>query len=108
MSPMGKVAPSGRRRFARGAAAVTGGLMVLAAGLGGAIPAAGAVQPASSASAAELTGVSCPALSWCMAVGSYTTAAGVQHALAQVWNGSSWKVIKPPGSTLTGVSCTAT
>jgi hypothetical protein len=103
---MGKIAGNGRRRFALAIAAVSGGLVVLAAGLSGA--AAGAVQPAGSRSAAELAGVSCPASSWCMAVGSYTTAAGAQHALAQTWNGSSWKVLKPPGTALTGVSCTAT
>ena len=82
----------------------------LAAALAAVTPAASAAQPASqqSASAASLTAVSCPAATWCMAVGSYTTRSGGQHALAQIWNGRTWQVRKPPGPSLTSVSCTAT
>jgi hypothetical protein len=92
----------------RGLVTVSGVVTVLAVGLGAAVPAAGAARPASFLGAAELAGVSCPKSSWCMAVGSYTTRSQVQHSLAQIWNGHSWRVIKPPGSALTGVSCTST
>jgi hypothetical protein len=41
-----------------------------------------------------------------MAVGSYTSS-GVQHGLALLWNGTSWRVLKPPGSSLTQLSCSS-
>jgi hypothetical protein len=84
-------------------------LAMLAAGLLGAT-AASAAPPASARfpGSATLTGVSCPASSWCMAVGSYTTRSHVRHPLAQVWNGRTWRVLRPAGRSLAGVSCTAT
>jgi hypothetical protein len=61
----------------------------------------------------ELNGVSCTATS-CIAVGDYVDSSGVDVALAEEWNGSSWHIQptpNPPGvrffSVLTGVSCAA-
>jgi hypothetical protein len=85
--------------LARGVALAATALIALGAG---SPPAS-----ASAASGASLAAVSCPTASWCMAVGSYTTS-GVEHALAQVWNGTSWRILKAPGAALTGLSCTAT
>ncbi len=57
------------------------------------------------ATAASLSAVSCVSSAWCMAVGSYTARPGQSHALAQIWHGTSWQLLKPPGSLLTSVSC---
>ena len=91
-----------RRIRPLGAGLSTAALIVLAAGAG----AASASPP--SPVGASLSSVSCPTASWCMAVGSYTTTSGVQHALAQAWNGTTWQLLKPPGTSLASVSCTAT
>lgn len=79
-------------------------------GLGAPLSAASAAPLAKPASpgTAELTGASCPSSSWCMAVGEYTTEAHAERALAQIWNGVSWRTLTPSGEALTGVSCTAT
>src|SRR5215472_12614108 len=54
---------------------------------------------------ASLASVSCAGSNWCMAVGSYT-AKSKGHALAQVWNGSTWRLVPAvPGSELSSVSC---
>ena len=58
---------------------------------------------------ASLAAVSCPTgqrgSNWCMAVGTYTAKSKV-HALAQVWNGSTWRILRPvPGTQLSSVSC---
>jgi hypothetical protein len=42
-----------------------------------------------------------------MGVGTYVDAHHARHALAQIWNGSTWRVLKPPGGNLYGVSCSA-
>ena len=56
---------------------------------------------------ASLVDVSCQR-SWCMAVGSYVNAAHKSQALAQEWNGTSWKVVSSPlGGQLTSVSCSS-
>jgi hypothetical protein len=61
------------------------------------VPAAGA----SSVSTSNLPGVSCPSVSFCLAVG--TSGAG---PAAQVWNGSTWRAVSVPVSgSLSGVSC---
>jgi hypothetical protein len=81
------------------------------AGLAGSLLFTGAATAAAGtpyAGAASLVSVSCPQTSWCMAVGSYTTRSHVQHSLAEIWNGTSWNVLKPAGASLTGISCTAT
>jgi len=62
----------------------------------------------------QLSWVSCPAPSSCMAVGTYTKASGAGVTLAEQWNGNQWRiqpVPSPPsppgaaGSGLSGVSC---
>ena len=56
---------------------------------------------------ASLSGISCLSASDCVAVGSYTDVLGHQHSSAQLWNGSSWRVLaNVPGTGLAGVSCT--
>jgi hypothetical protein len=57
--------------------------------------------------------VSCAAANSCMAVGGYTKASGAGVALAERWNGTSWRILptpNPPGTTvndLFGVACTS-
>lgn len=61
---------------------------------------------------AELDAVSCTSASRCVAVGDKETK-GKQTVLAELWNGSSWKITptpNPPGrpqSGLSGISCPA-
>ncbi len=58
-----------------------------------------------------LTGVSCLAINFCEAVGSYLTSSGLQQTLAESWNGNVWTPTPPLNqgtgliNTLTGVSC---
>ena len=57
-----------------------------------------------------LSGVSCLGASFCVAVGSYHTAADTEQALAEEWNGHRWRLLHPvsPGTQvnyLTSVSC---
>jgi hypothetical protein len=61
---------------------------------------------------ADLNGVSCASAKSCVAVGSYGNAvSGKVAALAESWNGKTWRVSKPPApagnlaATLEGVSC---
>src|SRR6516162_1712158 len=55
--------------------------------------------------------VSCPAANSCMAVGGYTKASGAAVALAERWNGTSWRILPTPNparatvSFLFGVAC---
>lgn len=73
------------------------------------LPSAGSPVPTTKS---ELSGVSCPASSFCEAVGSYHSGAKV-ISLAFGWNGTAWTrqaVSAPAGSTsadLLQVSCTA-
>jgi hypothetical protein len=65
--------------------------------------------PKGSTSSA-LFGVSCTSPKACTAVGSYRTAAGRTLALAERWNGTTWRiqaVSKPASTELFGVSCSA-
>ena len=62
----------------------------------------------------KLIGVSCSAASACEANGFYTNSAGTNVTLAEVWNGTAWKLqsAQDPApraktSGLTGVSCSA-
>jgi hypothetical protein len=61
-----------------------------------------------------LAAVSCTSKEACMAVGHYTSSAGKELALAELWNGKTWTAQEPPSPkeaeavTLTGVSCTST
>jgi len=65
------------------------------------------------AKAATLYGVSCPSAKACAAVGGYTTRSGVEEALAEEWNGTTWTVVPTPtpggatSTTLAGVSCSS-
>lgn len=57
-----------------------------------------------------LSGVSCLGASFCVAVGSYHTAADTEQALAEEWNGHRWLLLHPvsPGTQvnyLASVSC---
>src|SRR5215470_10346493 len=54
-----------------------------------------------------LTGVSCPAVANCTAVGYYD-AAGSPQAFAEQWNGASWTtLVIPHNGALKAVSCPA-
>ncbi len=91
--------------------ALIAALAALATGLVFAAAAAGAprqpVTAASGVSPTALAAVSCAGPSWCLAVGHYTDRSGRRHALAQIWNGASWRVLSPPGRALRSVSCSA-
>lgn len=89
-------------------------------GVWGTIPASAntgwVIQPTpnpSGATTSLLNGVSCTSASACTAVGAYTSASGYR-ALAERWNGSSWKIQPTPSPAdtedsllLLGVSCTS-
>jgi hypothetical protein len=54
----------------------------------------------------ELTDVSCARSTDCMATGFYfPTVQGNSNALAELWNGKSWRLLTPPGIGLNTVSC---
>src|SRR5579864_6791106 len=106
--------------------------VVVAAGLLAAGPAATAVGAASAptgnvrANAAEprsfpyniaqpptadLAGLSCLSVSFCMAVGGFVTPGGRGRALAQEWNGHAWRILYSASTSQfapSGVSCTST
>jgi DNA-binding beta-propeller fold protein YncE len=97
-------------RVGRAAAGVGAAVAALAmtAGMAGRVSAAPVLPAGRVVTSAVLSGVSCPRPSWCMAVGHYADAGGARHALAQVWDGQSWRVLAdPPGPGLVSVSCTA-
>jgi hypothetical protein len=60
-----------------------------------------------------LNGVACSSSTACIAVGTFTTAAGVRIALIERWNGVRWQIESGPwtlgthGSALSAVSCGA-
>ncbi len=61
----------------------------------------------------HLNGVSCTAVTSCVAVGYYLNASGVAQTLVEIYNGATWSITPSPmvsGSTgdyLNGVSCTS-
>jgi hypothetical protein len=59
----------------------------------------------------KLSGVSCPSIHACMAVGSSTNPSGQTVPLAERWNGTNWVIQSPApldsGDNLTAVSCTS-
>ena len=65
----------------------------------------------SGSSASGLSGVSCSSGGDCVAVGYYDDSSGIQQALAEGWDGSTWSIQTTPvsstGSALSGVSCGA-
>lgn len=58
-----------------------------------------------------LSGISCPTMSFCSAVGDASDVSGVQVTLAETWNGKSWAIQPTPNppaakkSQLVAVSC---
>ncbi len=61
----------------------------------------------SGAQQAELEGVTCQTSTSCQAVGAYVDSLGVQHALAESWNGTSWSlktVADPSGAQDSGLA----
>ncbi|HEX6489408.1 MAG TPA: fibronectin type III domain-containing protein [Candidatus Dormibacteraeota bacterium] len=67
-----------------------------------------AIANPSGAINTELTGISCPTSTMCVAVGDYSTPSGWVD-LAEQWNGSSWAMqsipAPAPDAYLTGVNC---
>ncbi len=67
----------------------------------------------SEAKAGSLYGISCFSTTYCIAVGSYVTAAGVTSNLSLKWNGTTWSVLSTPNpasfssSVLSAVHCVA-
>ncbi len=60
-------------------------------------------------SAGELDDVSCASPSFCVAVGFYfTSVQGNAISLAELWNGTRWRLLSPPGGGFNGVSCPST
>jgi hypothetical protein len=100
-----------RESFRRLAAIFSAGTaaIVLVAGAGaGAAQAAQAVPSTGARYPVNLAAVSCPRSTWCMAVGSFTDRSFRRHALAQVWDAGSWRVLaSPPGQALASVSCSS-
>jgi hypothetical protein len=79
-----------------------------------ALAAAWTVQPTpnpAGAASSALAAVSCGSNTSCVAVGSWTSHAGREHALAERWNGTTWAIQSLAGvpgwtqSYLRGVSC---
>ena len=67
-------------------------------------------SPNPAGEAALLSGISCPSVDTCTAVGHYLNQGGDAHALAETWNGASWaiqSIPSPAGAELSAVSCTA-
>jgi hypothetical protein len=92
-------------------------LAVLGAGVGLAgqaqaaplVPAAPQASAAGAVRPAMLSGVSCVRPSWCLAVGTAFGAHGASQDLAEIWNGTSWRLLaSPPGTGLASVACSAT
>src|SRR5690348_12233441 len=57
-----------------------------------------------------LLGVACTSASACTAVGATTTTTGAVRAVAERWNGTSWRIQptpSPAGGALNSVSCTS-
>jgi hypothetical protein len=81
-------------------------LIAAAAWTGSAAAATAATQPAAKVkNQASLASVSCRGSNWCMAVGTFTAKSKV-HAFAQIWNGSTWRIVpNVPGTELSSVSC---
>jgi len=67
----------------------------------------------SGAAHSFLQDVACPSATACTATGYYATSAGVDQALAENWNGTTWTLQSTPtpsgatSSALSGVSCTS-
>jgi hypothetical protein len=94
-------------RLKRSVSAAAVCVALLGAGVGPAAQAQAA--PAGAAKPARLTGVSCVRPSWCLAVGTAFGAHETSQDLAELWNGTSWRLLaSPPGNGLDSVACSAT
>lgn len=64
-----------------------------------------------NSAAGDFTTISCPSVTSCEAVGSYSLAFGSAYTLAEGWNGQKWTVQYAPygsyGNVLVSVSCSA-
>ena len=71
------------------------------------------VAGVTGATGSELVGVACTSGTACTAVGDYADGQGRQRVLAEVWNGTAWRVEHTPtvagaqAAGLTSVACTA-
>lgn len=67
--------------------------------------------PPGSRYGSDLTSVSCPSATLCMAAGAYTYAADHNNTLLEEWNGTSWAIVSSPSpystNNLLGVSCSS-
>lgn len=68
-------------------------------------------SPNAGSGKAELLGVSCVSPTSCIAVGYDVDRAGIEHALMEWWNGTTWAVMPAPStgtgsSLLSAISCT--
>ncbi len=103
------------RLIGAAALACAAALIPSAALAAGAAPARGtATAVRAAAYSSNLSGVSCPHASWCMAVGSSSaSASSPSRTLAETRSGTRWRILttpNPPGtaaSSLTSVSCTS-
>ncbi|HTW09687.1 MAG TPA: hypothetical protein VME46_19440 [Acidimicrobiales bacterium] len=104
---LGRPSHTGHALVVAGALAAT-----LAAGLAAVLPAP--VAAASTPPAGSLAAVSCAGTTFCVAVGSSSTATGPRVALVEKWDGHKWTkmTLTAPagssGSALFGVSCPST
>jgi hypothetical protein len=91
------------------AAAAAGPLGVVRSASAAGRAVAPAFSPTKLATHDNLSGVSCVSGSFCMAVGAFTSRAGGDFALAEVWNGASWRVLRSAETAgfLDAVSCTS-
>jgi hypothetical protein len=68
-------------------------------------------RPQGTRGGSDLSGVSCPSTTLCVAVGSYSPAPFEPKSMAQIWNASTWRIQSvpdPPGATesnLLSLSC---
>jgi hypothetical protein len=104
--------PTARRRTAWMVRVPVLALTVLAlavTGLASTVPGAAASSPsAEPAIGASLVSVSCQGPDWCMAVGTYVNSTRKRHALAQTWDGKTWRVLKNvPGTSFSNVTCSS-
>jgi putative hemolysin len=70
------------------------------------------VNPPSGFLPNELKGVSCISVSFCLAVGGFTSTQSIDQTLTELYNGSSWSLVNSPnnvgGNDLTSVACVST
>jgi hypothetical protein len=66
-----------------------------------------------SSTGTSLAAVSCPSAGFCVAAGTWTSAAGQSYPLAERWQGGHWSILAVPNpvtsiqTVLTGVACTS-